>query len=127
MENIINRYSDWETGLSPNELIYGSLSRSGSLPLMVGPPGSVQQFDGDSELIDPSTDYRFSSLKYARNPRSSPVIRRDSWLLGNKGEKVSVDMSLLDTGSITFSFISPMLAESVQHLFPIQMLDDESS
>jgi len=24
VENIVNRYSDWETGLSPNELTYGS-------------------------------------------------------------------------------------------------------
>ena len=100
------------------------------------------QYDGDSTLIDPTSEvphvlwdidplsmwgeslplHKLSSLKYERNHRSSPVIRNDAWLLGNNGDRARVNMSLLDTGSTTFSFISPTLAAELQHLFPIQLL-----
>ena len=92
-------------------------------------------FQGDSELCEPTSDtphvvwdinplsfwgavlprQRIASLKYARQVRGSPVIRSDARLIANTGESYCVNMSLFDTGSTTFSFISPTYAESIKH------------
>ena len=104
-------------------------------------------FQGDSELHEATSDtphvvwdinplsywgailsqQRISSLKYARQARGSPVIRSDACLIANTGESYRVNMSLFDTGSTTFSFISPKYAESIKHLFPIQKLESPTS
>ena len=47
--------------------------------------------------------------------------------MSNTGEASRVELSLFDTGSTTFSFISPKFAESIQHLFPIQTLASPKS
>ena len=77
----------------------------------------------------PLSPSRLASLPYARQSRSSPVIRRDASLMVSEGsgENIPVQLSLLDTGSTTFSFISSKFAESVRHKFPIQKMSNPTS
>ena len=103
----------------------------------------LEVYGGDSEILqDPTSDvphvmwdieplallgtpvptHRLASLPYARQSRSSPVIRRDAKLVTQTGEGIPINLSMLDTGSTTYSFISSKCAESVQQFFPIQKL-----
>ena len=58
------------------------------------------------------------SLPYARQHRGSPVIRSDALFVSAHGDSFRIQKTLLDSGSTTYSFISPAFARSLNSVPP---------
>ena len=79
----------------------------------------IEKASAWGKVLPPSS---LLSLPYARQHRGSPVIRDDAMFVSPHGDICRLQKSLLDSGSTTYSFVSPSVAQRLSHIFPIKSL-----